>query len=204
MLAAINNWLKKPEDSFTDFILNQIPLGLVVGEDLERLGELNCFGVNPSQFRIGQASVDFALGKQFKTEFWPDQRAMPVSLATDSPLTMRNHDDSVVLLPQSFCLASTAATLNLPDCISGLLQVRSSAARAGIEHGYSGLIEAGFSGSTVTLELTNALQYHSIKVNSGEFIVQVLFFKHKPIKKHHRYNNCQTGKSGPVQSKGVK
>ena len=193
----------KPEPTFQEFILGQIPNGLIVGDDLEKLDALGCFGVSNNTYRIGEASVDFALGKYFKTESM-NSRFHPISLMTESPLAMRQHESSVVLEPQAFCLASTASTLFLPDCVSGLLQVRSSAARAGVEHCYSGLIEAGFSGSTITLELTNALQYHAIRINSGEMLVQIAFFKHKKINKKHRYSDCQLGSIGPVQSKGVR
>ena len=49
-----------------------------------------------------------------------------------------------VLMPGQFILAHTAETVRIPDNCAAMLLLRSSAARAGFEHSFSGWCDPGF------------------------------------------------------------
>ena len=71
------------------------------------------------------------------------------------------------LAPGQFCLAATAETFYLPDNIAAEFKLKSSLARAGLNHALAGFADPGWTGSVLTLELTNTLRWHSLRLRPG-------------------------------------
>jgi dCTP deaminase len=97
-----------------------------------------------------------------------------------STFTM-SEEEGFVLQPGQFVLAHTRETFNLPDDISGEFKLRSSVARAGLNHSLAGWADAGWHGAQLTLELHNALQHHSLRLRPGMRIGQMVFYRHAPV-----------------------
>ncbi len=86
------------------------------------------------------------------------------------------HRDPFLLMPGQFVLASTAETIKVPNNHCASLLLRSTAARAGFEHSFSGWCDPGFAGVLV-LELRNNLQNHCLELKAGMRLVQLVVHK---------------------------
>lgn len=99
--------------------------------------------------------------------------------------------DELTLSPNKLYLLDTEEHLIIPDNIMGLIFLKSSIGRAGIEHLHAGLFDPGFNG-TGTLEVVNITPWH-IAIQKGQRIVQMTFLSaQKPLKSYReigRYNN---------------
>ncbi len=107
------------------------------------------------------------------------------------------------LQPGEFCLAETREIFNLPDSVMGLFFLKSSRAREGLEHSHAGLLDPGWFGSRLTLELNNVRRMHPLPLWPGMKIGQVAFFRmeaipHRSYAVTGRYN----GDEGVTASKG--
>ena len=159
---------------------------------------------------INGASIDVRLGNTFKRE----QRATSAQyIAVD--LSHKEHpkmetavlgkQEPFILHPGQFVLAETLETFHLPNNIACEFKLKSSAARAGLNHSLAGWGDPGFNGATLTLELQNVLEYHTLLLRPGMKIGQVVFWEGEPVPEEHsyatkgRYNNQR----GPTESKGV-
>ena len=109
------------------------------------------------------------------------------------------------LPPGHFVLANTRETFNLPNDIAAEFKLKSSVARAGLNHCLAGFCDPLWSNSKLTLELKNELQYHELLLKPGMKIGQVLFYRVTPVPTEHsyavkgHYNNTLT----VTESKGV-
>jgi len=109
------------------------------------------------------------------------------------------------LPPGHFVLASTQETFNLPNDIAAEFKLKSSVARAGLNHCLAGFCDPNWTNSKLTMELKNELQYHELLLKPGMKIGQVLFYRVTPVPTEHsyavkgRYNNTQQ----TTASKGV-
>ena len=81
--------------------------------------------------------------------------------------------EGYTMAPKQFVLASTAETVTIPHDCCGQVILRSSAARAGLNHALAGFLDAGFSG-TITLELTNQLQLSTFDLFKGQRLLQLV------------------------------
>ncbi len=149
---------------------------------------------------INAASIDLHLGDEFLIEAPMhefDEERM-VDLSTRQHPAMLGTSGQVLLGPGGFCLASTREMFHLPDDISGMFILKSSLARAGLEHSQAGWCDAGWHGSVLTLELSNLLKFHILKLVSGMPIGQIILFRHTPVpawasySQRGRYNNDRT------------
>ena len=152
---------------------------------------------------VNSSSIDLTLGSTVLIE---DGRiaqlgANVVELKKRKPLNMVKHDLAkwpLYLAPGQFVLAQTEQMFYLPADISGEYKLKSSMARIGLEHLNAGWCDAGWNGSVLTLELKNMTQHHTIVLNHGDAIGQMVFFKHAavPAEKNYaargRYNNDPT------------
>jgi len=128
---------------------------------------------------VNAASIDVRLGTQFVVE--EGHRGLMVDLFEKEMPAMRIVEgDSFVLHPGEFALAHTIERFNLPDDLSCWFTLKSSAARAGLDHSEAGWAEAGFHGANLTMELRNNLRGHPLKLRAGMKIGQMVFFRHKP------------------------
>lgn len=78
-----------------------------------------------------------------------------------------------ILAPKQFVLASTAETVMIPHDCCGQVFLRSSAARAGLDHCLAGFLDSGFKG-TITLELSNKLQLSTFELFKGQRLLQLV------------------------------
>jgi dCTP deaminase len=83
-------------------------------------------------------------------------------------------DDHITLLPNSFILARSMETFNMPNDVVGLAFNKSTYARVGI-HCTVTPLEPGWCG-VLTIEITNPTQY-PVKLYVGEGIIQILFVR---------------------------
>lgn len=156
---------------------------------------------------INAASIDLTLGAQILVETRPSADCAPlISLRKRQPLNVRSHwmtqtgDGPFHLRPGKLILASTQQVFHLPDDISAEYKLKSSMARIGLEHLHAGWADAGWHGSVLTLELKNLSQYHTIELNEGDRIGQMVFFRHTEVPpdasyaQRGRYNRDQTVK----------
>lgn len=120
-----------------------------------------------------ECSIDMVLGDEFvflvpEAYFCPD-----TNMLMERPKEIHVKSERVRMRKGDFVLATTAGTIKVPtDCV-GFVYLRSSAARAGLEHLHAGLLEPGFEGQ-ITLEFTaNA----PLILEAGRSYIQVVIFK---------------------------
>jgi deoxycytidine triphosphate deaminase len=87
-----------------------------------------------------------------------------------------------VLWPNEFVLMSTMEYVKIPDDALGLIKMRSTPARMGLNHALAGLLDPGFGGKTnndegctITLEFKNQGDF-PIVMKMGESYVQLVMF----------------------------
>jgi dCTP deaminase len=145
---------------------------------------------------INSASIDLTLGNKILVERYPGP-SFVVSLRNRDKLTMREVDitEGYVLTPGEFILAHSVEMFHLPNNVSAEYKLKSSMARIGLEHLNAGWADAGWNGSVLTLELVNITRRHSIRIQAGDKIGQMVFFQHEPVPEDRsyaargRYNN---------------
>jgi dCTP deaminase len=138
---------------------------------------------------INAASIDLHLGGEFLHESDPgDHASGVVNLAKREKPAMYKETGYTHLLPGDFCLASTREIFHLPDDISGMFILKSSMARAGLEHSQAGWADAGWHGSALTLELSNLLRNHTLQLEEGMAIGQIILFRHSKVPKAFSYS----------------
>lgn len=146
-------------------------------------------GVPPSH--INGASIDVTLGSRLWIE------APPRGLETVVDLMAKGgpHLEPVDLLdchyydlsPGQFCLGGTEQVFHLPNDISAEFRLKSSAARAGLDAALAMWCDPTWSGSVLTLELTNALQWHALRLRPGLKVGQMIFHRGAPVPEHAAY-----------------
>ena len=149
---------------------------------------------------INSSSLDIRLGQDLLIERpldWNDIHKVKgkhlnrVVLRERQALTMIRHnlkkDGPFILFPGEFILAHSHEVFNFPNDISAEYMLKSSMARIGLEHLKAGWCDAGWNGSTLTLELKNVTNYHEIVLHYLDKIGQIKFFRHRPVKPEHSY-----------------
>lgn len=114
---------------------------------------------------IQGSSIDLTLGSTIKVE----------NMESTSGEKWRDIDITrpYALHPGEFILAHTAETVSIPEDCSAMVLLRSSAARAGYDHSLAGWCDPSFTGE-ITLELRNNLRYHSLPVQAGMRLCQLV------------------------------
>ena len=146
-------------------------------------------GAAPSQ--VNPASIDVRLGPDFLFEKQPFAPRKYVSISErQSPMFSKRtvaFGSATFLEPGEFCLAGTMELFNLPDDISAEFKLKSSAARCGLNQMTAVWADAGWNGSILTLELKNDLRYHSLELEVGMAIGQMVFHRHAQVPAHASY-----------------
>lgn len=171
------------------------------------------------QEHINSASLDIQLGNRILIErtdpsaYQKDQSLRRISLKRREPLHVIEwdllHDGPYTLYPGEFILAHSKEIFNLPMNISAEYKLKSSMARIGLEHLNAGWCDAGWNGSTLTLELKNLTRHHEITLESGDLIGQMVFFLHEEVPyglsyaARGRYNNDRTVSGARSRKKSV-
>lgn len=144
---------------------------------------------------VNAASIDVTLGDSILRE---SQWGRAVNLASkDFPEMIEvglGYED-YNLQPGEFVLAQTREVFHLPNNIAAEYKLKSSLARAGLDHALAGWCDPGWHGSVLTVELKNNTRHHSLVLRAGMKIGQVVFWAGKPVPEEAsyatrgRYNN---------------
>jgi len=128
-------------------------------------------GISPLEdIQIQPASVDVRLGNSFSVL----ESGSNGILKMDARAQYRNIvDDSFLLLPGQFVLATTMEYFRLPDNLTAFVEGRSSIGRLGLFIQNAGWVDPGFEGE-ITLELFNASN-SAIELKAGRRIGQLVF-----------------------------
>jgi deoxycytidine triphosphate deaminase len=168
-----------------------------------KLRELQNRGVitNSLPEHVNSASIDITLGSEALVESVRDVSGedLMIDLRARKPLNTErvkiDPEGGLYLPPGTFILAQSEQVFHLPNDISCEYKLKSSLARAGLEHMNAGWCDAGWHGSVLTLEFKNITQFHTILIRPGDPIGQVVFFVHEPVPeeasyaRRGRYNN---------------
>ncbi len=122
--------------------------------------------------QIQPASVDLRLGPHFVTI--DDSKEAVISF--ERPIRYREwttSDETIVLPPHTFLLATTMETVKLPNHLTAFVEGRSSVGRLGLFIQNAGWVDPGFNGQ-ITLELFNANRL-PIELPIGRRICQLVF-----------------------------
>jgi dCTP deaminase len=112
-------------------------------------------GVEPfTPENVQPASIDLTIGDDW------------VSLTTG----LRFKSEQLTLIPGEAYLATTTEYVRMPPDCSGVLYLRSSMARAGLDHALAGYVDPGFEGQ-LTLELH---AHRTITLTAGQRVVQLV------------------------------
>lgn len=139
--------------------------------------------------QVNSASIDLLLGDKILIERRPEP-GFVVSLKERTQLVMEERDIAgsyYTMAPGEAILAQTREVFHLPVDISGLYVLKSSMARIFLNHCNAGFADAGWNNSVLTLELMNQTRFHSIRLDAGVRIGQMLFFRHKAVPRSKSY-----------------
>lgn len=146
---------------------------------------------------VNSSSLDIHLGKELLVEDLSISTPI-LSLRSRKPLYALRYNFPYKMTPGCFILAQSQEIFHLPNTISAEYKLKSSMARIGLEHLNAGWCDAGWNGSVLTLELKNMTRNHSILLQEGDAIGQIVFFLHTPVPEDKsyaargRYNNDKT------------
>lgn len=163
---------------------------------------------------VNAASIDLVLGDTF----WVEKKACvdewghyPIidMLDKNSNHLEKIEADSVkgvIVPPGGVLLASTEEIFDLPNWLSAEYKLKSTMARNFFNHLNAGWADAGWHGSTLTLEFVNHNQFHSVRVRPGQKCGQMVFFQHEPVPEHASYANRgqYNNDKGATPGKGLK
>jgi len=138
------------------------------------------------EHEVQAASIDLKLGAGFKVEA-SNVSSHIVDLSERQSIAFYEAQGAVILAPQEFVLAHTEATFNLPLDISAAFCLKSSMARNGLEHLNACWADAGWNGSTLTMELKNMTRFHTLMLRAGMYIGQMKFFRHVAVPEEFSY-----------------
>ena len=161
---------------------------------------------NATTDQVNAASIDLHLGSTLLVESHGDNH---VDLSKkEAPPMMKSRCDfggNWWLEPGEFALAETREVFHLPDWIACEFKLKSSLARAGLNHVLAGWADPGFNNATLTLELINCLQKNSLGLKPGMKIGQMVFWQgeHVPADASYATRGRYNGQRGATQSKGA-
>lgn len=126
---------------------------------------------------INPASIDLKLGNEF------------VDLGTDRKF----RSNIITISPGDAILATTVEYIKMPLNWAGVLYLKSSLARQGLDHALAGFVDPGFEGQ-LTMELHS---HRPIMLRPGQRIVQLVLYEcHEP---HKPYDGRYQGQRGPTR-----
>lgn len=147
--------------------------GILVHQELIQL--IRDGVIEAPESAVGPSSVDVTLGGEFLEEYFYGMKDCVVP--GERMPKFEKVTGMIELQPHEFCLAHIQEKVNLPPDISAEFRLTSTEARCGIQHALAVWADCGWSGR-LTLELSNALKYHSIRLSEGMRIGQLIFHKH--------------------------
>lgn len=151
-------------------------MSILFYNELKRLVENGYIeGVDPKN--IGPASIDLTLAGDVLVE--DDSRPYIVRLyKKEVPNMVRiQHDGRFQLYPGDFALMKTREVFHLPNDVAGLLRLKSTPGRAGVDHAETGWLDPGFNAAPATLQVKNNLRHHTHEYEVGMPFVQAVFWR---------------------------
>lgn len=142
-------------------------------------------GVHPDNINGG--SIDLTLAPGFIFEGTPLDDGIVDLGKKETPRMINDRGGELMLQPGEFALASTAQVFHLPNDIAGHYMLKSSLARAGMQHLFAGWADPGWHGSSLTLELINVLRHHTLKLNAGDKVGQMVFWRGEAVPEEASY-----------------
>lgn len=163
---------------------------------------------NATMDQVNAASIDLHLGDTLLVEKFNDFFGEVDLSKKESPSMtgVKTRADGLWWLdPGQFALADTREVFYLPDSLACEFKLKSSLARAGLNHVLAGWADPGFREATLTLELINALQAHALGLKPGMKIGQMVFWRGETVPPQQSYANRgrYNGQRGATESKGV-
>jgi dCTP deaminase len=176
-------------------------MGLISYNGLVKLVESGVINAKPEN--INGASIDITLGNVLRFEC---VNPRTVDIRDESLSMVVEEGDQFYIRPGEFCLAESREVFNLPNNIAAEYKLKSSMARNGLNHLLAGWCDPGWYGSTLTLELHNVTQYHTIKLQPGVKIGQMVFYEVEPVpeEKSYKTKGQYNNQKGAQESKGVR
>lgn len=159
--------------------------------------------VKPEQ--INGSSIDLTLADGYYRERCPSQD-VAIELGKKQTPAMIYATGRLVLRPGDFALAATEQIFNLPNDISAVYVLKSSMARAGLNHLNAGFCDPSWHGSALTMEFHNVLRYHTLALNPGDKAGQMYFMRGAPVPESESYavRGQYNGDQGVQASRGVR
>jgi dCTP deaminase len=163
--------------------------------------------INAPIENINGTSIDLTLHHIIRTEDTGcDHRSVRLyageSIKTIERDIKGSHHD---MWPGAVVLGATVEYFNMPLDLSAEVSLKSSIGRSFLAHMLAGWVDPGFSG-TITLELKNDNQFHSLAIAPGMKLCQAKFFRHRPVpfSKSYAVKGQYNGQSKVQESKGIK
>ena len=156
---------------------------------------------------INGASIDITLDDRVELEYPNEPKgSRRVNLADKVNIHTYTAELPIEIEPGDFILASSAERFNLPNNIAAEYKLKSSLARVGLQHMLAGWCDPGWQNSKLTLEFYNATRYHTLKLEKGMKIGQMVFWECDPVPKHQSYGvrGQYNNQHFVTKSKGVK
>lgn len=132
---------------------------------------------------INPSSIDLKLGNQF------------IHLSNDGEVTQT---DSIIINPGDAYLATTMEYIRMPDYASGVVYLKSSLARQGLDHALAGFVDVGFCGQ-ITMELHS---HRAIELQAGQRVIQLVLYR-LDAKPDNLYNGRYQNQTGPTKAREI-
>lgn len=146
---------------------------------------------------VNPASLDITLGTNIFVEV-EDGGLLPKDISGHT------RSNPYLLLPNEFILAQSAEVFNIPDFICAQFALKSSLARAGLEHLMAGYIDPGFNDSVLTLEFKNAKRFSAFPLWPGMRCGQIIFTEMSDTPQvSYRYTGRYNHDAKVARSKGL-
>lgn len=161
---------------------------------------------NVDPANINGASIDLTLEDGFLIENAPLDGHETIYLGRKEVPAMTEKRGRMVLHPGWFALAATEQVFNLPNDIAAIYVLKSSMARAGLNHMNAGYCDPGWNGSALTMEFHNVLRRHTIVMEPGDKCGQMYLFRGEVVPELASYavRGQYNGSVGVQPSKGVR
>jgi dCTP deaminase len=177
---------------------------LLAYDELVKLIEDGVIDAKPEN--VNGTSIDLTLHHVIRTEDTGLHNVVKLYAGESINTTERsiNVGEHHVMWPGQVVLGATVERFKLPLNISAEFSLKSTLGRNFLGHMLAGWIDPGFSG-TVTLELKNDNQSHSLAIAPGMFVGQVKMFRHKkvPFKFSYAAKGRYMNQNKVTQSKGL-
>jgi dCTP deaminase len=101
--------------------------------------------------------------------------------------------DHILVIPGKAILATTIEYIKMPKWAAGVIYLKSSMARMGLDHSLAGFVDPGFEG-----ELTMELHAHRpLVLHAGQRVVQLVLYRMSAMP-DRAYNGRYQGQRGPT------